>query len=135
MGVAGGALVERLATTERASTGYVDLVRRAQTGDEAAFARLVDLHVDRMLRIALGILREDADARDAVQDAFVRAWRDLPRLREAIAAHGLAEAVARDHELARGVNVVDGRITYAAVAEAHDFDFTPLEDVLPLSPV
>jgi alanine dehydrogenase len=54
---------------------------------------------------------------------------------EAIAAHGLAEAVARDPALARGVNVVDGRITYAAVAEAHDLDFVPLEDVLPLSPV
>jgi alanine dehydrogenase len=54
---------------------------------------------------------------------------------EAIADHGLAEAVARDQPLARGVNVVDGRITYAAVAEAHDLDSIPLEDVLPLSPV
>jgi alanine dehydrogenase len=54
---------------------------------------------------------------------------------EAIVQHGLAEAVARDRSLARGVNVVDGRITYAAVAEAHDLDFVPLEDVLPLSPV
>jgi alanine dehydrogenase len=32
--------------------------------------------------------------------------------------------------LARGVNVLDGRITYEAVAEAHGLDFTPLEDVL-----
>jgi alanine dehydrogenase len=54
---------------------------------------------------------------------------------EAVAQHGLAEAVARDRSLARGVNVVDGRITYAAVAEAHDLDFVPLEDVMPLSPV
>ena len=54
---------------------------------------------------------------------------------EAIAEHGLAEAVARDRSLARGVNVVDGRVTYAAVAEAHERDFVPLEDVLPLSPV
>jgi alanine dehydrogenase len=54
---------------------------------------------------------------------------------EAIAGHGLAEAVARDRSLARGVNVVDGRITYAAVAEAHDLGFVPLDEVLPLSPV
>jgi alanine dehydrogenase len=49
---------------------------------------------------------------------------------EAIAEHGLAAAVARDRALARGVNVLEGRITYEAVAEAHGLDFTPLEDVL-----
>ena len=54
---------------------------------------------------------------------------------EAIAAYGLAEAVARDRALARGVNVLDGKITYEAVAEAHGLDYHPLEDVVPLSPV
>jgi alanine dehydrogenase len=54
---------------------------------------------------------------------------------EAIADHGLAEAVARDRTLARGVNVLDGKVTYEAVAEAHDLEYAPLEDVLPLSPV
>jgi alanine dehydrogenase len=54
---------------------------------------------------------------------------------EAIAAYGLAEAIARDRALARGVNVLDGKVTYEAVAEAHGLDYTPLEDVLPLSPV
>jgi alanine dehydrogenase len=54
---------------------------------------------------------------------------------EAIAEHGLAEAVARDHSLARGVNVLDGHVTYEAVAEAHDLEYTPLDNVLPLTPV
>jgi alanine dehydrogenase len=54
---------------------------------------------------------------------------------EAIADRGLREAVARDRALALGVNVVDGKITYRAVAEAHDLDYTPLEEVLPLAPV
>jgi alanine dehydrogenase len=49
---------------------------------------------------------------------------------EAIADHGLAAAVARDHTLARGVNVIEGKVTYEAVAEAHGLAFTPLEDVL-----
>ena len=49
---------------------------------------------------------------------------------EAIAGEGLTEAVARDKALARGVNVIDGRITYEAVAEAHGLDYTPLEDIL-----
>ncbi len=46
---------------------------------------------------------------------------------EAIAEHGLAEAVARDPSLSRGVNVVDGKITYEPVAEAHDLEYTPLD--------
>jgi alanine dehydrogenase len=33
------------------------------------------------------------------------------------------------------VNVLDGKVTYEAVAEAHNLEYAPLEDVLPLSPV
>jgi alanine dehydrogenase len=58
----------------------------------------------------------------------------LPYVEE-IATHGLREAIGRDQALARGVNVTDGKITYEAVAEAHGLDYTPLEDVLRLSPV
>jgi alanine dehydrogenase len=52
---------------------------------------------------------------------------------EAIADHGLAHAVARDKALALGVNVLDGKITYEPVAEAHGLDYTPLDDVLALA--
>ncbi len=58
----------------------------------------------------------------------------LPYIEE-VADHGLSEAVARDPALARGVNVLHGKITYAAVADAHALEYEPLEDVLPLSPV
>jgi alanine dehydrogenase len=54
---------------------------------------------------------------------------------EAIADHGLAEAVAADRALARGVNVLYGKVTYEAVADALGLEYAPLEDVLPLSPV
>jgi alanine dehydrogenase len=53
---------------------------------------------------------------------------------EAIADNGLVRAVAADPALARGVNVLDGKITYAAVAESHGLEYTPLDDVLPLTP-
>ena len=58
----------------------------------------------------------------------------LPYVEE-IADLGLRAAIEQDPALARGVNVLDGRITYEAVAEAHGLEFKPLEDVLPLSPV
>jgi alanine dehydrogenase len=54
---------------------------------------------------------------------------------EAIANHGLRDAVAADPALAKGVNVIDGKLTYEAVAEAHGLDYTPLDAVLPLSAV
>jgi alanine dehydrogenase len=49
---------------------------------------------------------------------------------EAIADHGLVEAIRRDPALARGVNVLGGRVTYEAVAEAHGLEYTALDDAL-----
>ena len=49
---------------------------------------------------------------------------------EAIANKGLAAAVADDPALAKGVNVIDGKVTYEAVAEAHGLEYTPLDGVL-----
>jgi alanine dehydrogenase len=49
---------------------------------------------------------------------------------EAIADRGLRGAVAADPALAKGVNVLGGKVTYEAVAEAHGLDYTPLADAL-----
>jgi alanine dehydrogenase len=49
---------------------------------------------------------------------------------EAIANRGLAGAVANDPALARGVNVVAGKVTYEAVAQAHGLEYTPLAGVV-----
>jgi len=54
---------------------------------------------------------------------------------EAIANHGLREAVAADPCLAKGVNVIERKVTYEAVADAHGLDYTPLSAVLPLTAV
>ena len=54
---------------------------------------------------------------------------------EAIADLGVREAVARDRALVRGINAVEGKLTYEAVADAHGLEFTPLEQVYPLEPV
>jgi alanine dehydrogenase len=48
---------------------------------------------------------------------------------EAIANSGITKAVAHDPALAKGVNVIKGKLTYEAVAEAHGLDYTPLADV------
>ena len=54
---------------------------------------------------------------------------------EAIADLGVREAIAADQALARGVNTMDGKLTYEAVADAHGLDYSPLDEVVPLEPV
>lgn len=56
-----------------------DLVRRVREGDADSFAVLVERYYRRSLRFALRMLGDRADAEEATQDAFVRAYRSLDR--------------------------------------------------------
>jgi RNA polymerase sigma-70 factor (ECF subfamily) len=58
------------------------LVERAGQGDHDAFSQLVLASLARLDAAARLILRDPELARDAVQEAFVKAWRDLPGLRD-----------------------------------------------------
>ena len=76
-------MAQAIGVTEAAAGSLeLALVVRAQAGDHAAYDRLVGPRLERLLRLAYSILASEADARDAVQDSCLRAWRDLPRLRE-----------------------------------------------------
>ena len=59
-----------------------DLVERARDGDHDAFAVLAGAAVARLDATARLILRDRELARDVIQDAMMRAWRDLPGLRD-----------------------------------------------------
>jgi RNA polymerase sigma-70 factor (ECF subfamily) len=59
-----------------------DLVEAAQRGDHEAFEALATSSGPRLLTIARLVLRDGHLAEEAVQDALVRAWHDLPRLRD-----------------------------------------------------
>jgi RNA polymerase sigma factor (sigma-70 family) len=58
------------------------LVERAGKGDHDAFAELARAAVVRLDQAARLILRDPELARDAVQEGLIRAWRDLPKLRD-----------------------------------------------------
>lgn len=59
------------------------LVEQARDGDDVAFTQLVDLDGDLCYGVAYRILRNVERAQDAVQQAYLLAWRELPRLRDA----------------------------------------------------
>jgi RNA polymerase sigma-70 factor (ECF subfamily) len=58
------------------------LVDRARSGDRLAFAELTVVIGDRLYALAFRIVRETSAAQDAVQQALLDAWRDLPSLRD-----------------------------------------------------
>ncbi|HTQ06057.1 MAG TPA: sigma-70 family RNA polymerase sigma factor [Polyangiaceae bacterium] len=54
-----------------------ELIVRAQSGDEPAFAELVSRHQRRAFAIAFGLVRDEEDASEIVQEAFLRVYRGL----------------------------------------------------------
>ena len=69
--------------SEDSSDGRPDaeLIRRIRRGDDAAFECLVDRHGERMLRVAMAMLGNAADAEDVVQETFAAAVRGLSGFR------------------------------------------------------
>lgn len=67
---------------EQAPAPDATIVRLVLAGDVDAFARLVDRHHERCLRVATHLLGDADEAEDAVQDSFVRAYRHLGSYRE-----------------------------------------------------
>jgi RNA polymerase sigma-70 factor (ECF subfamily) len=54
-----------------------ELIERAQRGDQAAFRALVERHQRRAFAIAMGLVHDENDARELVQDAFLRVYKGL----------------------------------------------------------
>jgi RNA polymerase sigma-70 factor (ECF subfamily) len=56
-------------------------IRRAQTGDSAAFEELYRTHVDKVYGLCLRMTGNVAEAQDSAQDAFIQAWSKLNHFR------------------------------------------------------
>ena len=69
--------------TFRGIDGELVLVERARDGDRHAFDRLVAARLPQTYRLAKAITGHPGDAEDVTQEAFLQAWRNLPRLRDA----------------------------------------------------
>ena len=59
----------------------LDLIGRAQRGDESAFAELFELHKRRVYAICLRVTRNAADAEDLTQEAFLKVFRGIASFR------------------------------------------------------
>ena len=68
-------------TSLLASATDAELVERAANGDELAFERIMRKNNRLLFRTARSILKSDAEAEDALQEAYLRAWRALSTFR------------------------------------------------------
>lgn len=57
----------------------IAVVQRVLAGEKKAFAELVDRHKDRGMTLAMRMLKNREESEEALQDAFVRAFKALPR--------------------------------------------------------
>ena len=96
------------------------LVERARGGDETAFRELVERHRDRIYGLALRMLRSPAEAEEVAQDAFVRAWRALPRFRGEAAFGTWMHAIVVRRAIDRAVVLKNRRTREVAYEEAGD---------------
>jgi RNA polymerase sigma-70 factor (ECF subfamily) len=58
-----------------------EVLRRAQTGDEAAFGSLMRAHYEPVFRLVYSIVRHEHDARDVCQEVWLTVWKQLPGFR------------------------------------------------------
>jgi RNA polymerase sigma-70 factor (ECF subfamily) len=72
---------ERARSAPNSGLGESDLVRRAQLGSSSAFSQLVRRHGPHLYRYLVVRLRNEGDARDALQETMTAAWLGLPGLR------------------------------------------------------
>ncbi|MGH7034314.1 MAG: RNA polymerase sigma factor [Stellaceae bacterium] len=68
-------------TIDDAALAETDLIRRARARDEEAIRAIIQRHNGRLYRVARGILRDDAEAEDALQDAYLKAFSHLDGFR------------------------------------------------------
>lgn len=90
-----------------------DFVARIAAGDHAAFALLMRKHNRMLFRTARAILRDDAEAEDALQDAYLAAYRAMPgfrgdsRLSTWLVRIVANQALERRRKLVRGAEVIE----------------------------
>jgi RNA polymerase sigma-70 factor (ECF subfamily) len=107
--------LEGLATEGRAAAGSpsdAEVVRRVLAGETALFELLMRRHDQRVYRAVRSILRDDAEAEDAMQQAWLLAWSSLPHFQGTAAFStwlvriAVNEALGRARRRARGLAAV-----------------------------
>src|SRR5207253_7805468 len=112
------------------------LLRRARSGDEAAFATLLEPYRGELHAHCYRMLRSVLDAEDALQDAMLRAWRGLPRFEGRSSLRSWLYTIATNTSL----NTIERRpkrvlpIDYGPAADPHEGPGEPIVESVWVEP-
>jgi RNA polymerase sigma-70 factor (ECF subfamily) len=110
------------------TTGMVsdmDIVKRVLDGDTAGFELIMRRYNRRLFRIARSVLRNDADAEDVVQDAYIRAYEHLPGFEGKGAFSAWLARIALNEALGRlrGADAARNRISFDDPEESEEANY------------
>ena len=98
----------------------LNIVHRAQNGDAEAFAQLVEAYQGQVYRLVLHMGLSPADAEEAAQEAFIAAWKGLPRFRGdsrfstwlyQLATHAAIDLIRREKKYRDNTDIEDAVLT------------------------
>jgi RNA polymerase sigma-70 factor (ECF subfamily) len=119
-----------MATIENGNTAAgmlsdMDIIQRVLGGDSASFELIMRRYNRRLYRVARTVLRNDADAEDAVQDAYIRAYENLRRFegRGAFSAWLAKIALNEARGRLRGADAASSRISFDAPEEREEANY------------
>jgi RNA polymerase sigma-70 factor (ECF subfamily) len=119
--------------------GDAELVERTKSGDNRGFDELVRRYRDRVYRLSTKILRHDDDAAEALQDAFLSAYRGLPNFKSESTFSTWLYRIATNASLMKLRRRREGHVSYeqsqGADSDAEpmaiaDWSAQPLEELL-----
>src|SRR5690349_1223015 len=103
-----------------------DLVERTKAGDNRGFDELVRRYRDRVYRLCFKILRHEQDAAEALQDAFLSAYRGLPRFKAESTFSTWLYRIATNASLMKLRRRREGHVSY-------EQSQSPVEDAEPMA--
>lgn len=103
----------------------VDVIQRVLAGDTASFELIMRRYNRRLFRIARSVLRNDADAEDVVQDAYIRAYEHLPGFAGTGPFSAWLTKIALNEALGRlrGADAVRNHVSFDDPEESEEANF------------
>lgn len=125
-----------ISTVGAANPREAELIEAARSGDQDAFAALLEPYRRELLAHCYRMLGSYADAEDALQETLLRAWRGLERFEGRSSLRGWLYRIATN----RSLTAIERRpkrvlpIDYAPAADPHDAILDPVSDPIWLEP-